>query len=143
VLESASLYDQIRLTRPAAKHTGHKTESPDDSCVIVLFLSSLFWCSNVMYTQSANSRSGCVCGRISPSLKKQMFRRQSSSVWRCLDWETFRYLHDQKAKNMPRPVSWMIAWSSLEILKREASGRFNDLGLQLLSPAEESDSWHQ
>ncbi len=28
-------------------------------------------------------------------------------------------------------------------LKREASGRFNDLGLQLLLPAEESDSWHQ
>ncbi len=28
-------------------------------------------------------------------------------------------------------------------LKREASGRINDLGLQLLSPAEESDSWHQ
>jgi hypothetical protein len=30
-----------------------------------------------------------------------------------------------------------------EFLKRRKIGKINDLGLQLLSPAEESDSWHQ
>jgi hypothetical protein len=30
-----------------------------------------------------------------------------------------------------------------QFLKRRKIGRINDLGLQLLSPAEESDSWHQ
>ncbi len=68
-----------------------------------------------METQSANSRSGCVCGRISLSLKNWMLRMHSCSVCCCLAWETFRYSQDWNAKNIPNPVYWTIVWSSLEI----------------------------
>ncbi len=102
----------MRLTRPAAKQTGQRTEMLVASCVTVSFLSCLFWRSNVRETQSKNSRSGWESGRIALSLKNRMLRILRISVWPCLAWGTLRYLQDQKAKNIPCPVSWRMEQSS-------------------------------
>jgi hypothetical protein len=51
---------------------------------------------------------------VSPSLKKQILLMQSCPVWRCSACETLRKLQDLNAKNMLNPVSWTMAWSSLE-----------------------------
>ncbi len=107
-------YEPMRLMRPAAKRTGQRTELPVVSCVTVSFLTCLFWRLNVRETQSKNSRSGWECGRITPSLKNRMLRILRISVWPCLAWGTLRYLQDQKAKNIPSPVSWMMERSSSE-----------------------------
>ena len=114
VLDEVPGYEPMRLTRPAAKQTGQRTESPVASCVTVSFLSCLFCCSNVREMQFKNLRSGWECGRIAPSLKNWMLRILRISVWPCLAWGTLRYLQDQKAKNIPSPVSWTMGRSSSE-----------------------------
>jgi hypothetical protein len=49
-----------------------------------------------------------------------------------------------KKKFNPEKSYYETLWKMYQrSLKRGASGRIYDLGLQLLSPAEESDSWHQ
>ncbi len=112
VLDEVPGYEPMHLTRPAANWTGQRTESPIASCVTVSFLSCLFWRSNVRETQSENSRSGWECRRITPSLKNWMLRILRISVWPCLAWGTLRYSQDQKAKNIPSPVSWTMERSS-------------------------------
>jgi hypothetical protein len=99
----------MRLTRPAAKQTGQRAESPVASCVTVLCLSCLFWHSNVSEMQSANLRSGWECGRITPSFKNQMLHILRISVLPCLAWGTLRYSQDRKVKNISSPVSWTMA----------------------------------
>ena len=99
----------MRRISPVANLTGQSTKSPDDSCVFVLCLSSCFWHSKVMETQSPNSRSGCVCGMISPSLKKQMFLMQNCSIWSCSACKSYLKCWGERMwcnGNKPKRVLW-------------------------------------
>ena len=56
----------------------------------------------------------CVWNNLS-AFQESNISSQMCNVWRCLACGTLRYLQDLNAKNMPNPVSWMMALSSSEI----------------------------